>query len=128
MDKKSLKDFGITMGIAFFIISAVIFMKHRYSIVPTLLIAVVFLILALLRPQLLKSFYIPWMKLAFILAWINTRLILIILFYLFFLPTGLILKIFGKDLLERKIEKSKNSYWRKKEAINFNPADYERQY
>lgn len=76
----------------------------------------------------LKYIYRLWMKLGLVLSWINTRLILIILFYLLFTPMGIVMRMFGVDLLDRKIEKGKDSYWRKKEKKEFNPPDYERQF
>lgn len=78
--------------------------------------------------KLLKSLYSLWMKFALILSWINTRLILIILFYLIFTPIGLVLRILGKDLLDRKINKISKSYWRKKEENKFGLAAYQKQF
>jgi uncharacterized protein involved in cysteine biosynthesis len=68
------------------------------------------------------------MKLAFVLAWINTRLILWIIFYLVFTPIGLVMRLLGVDLLARKIEKNKDTYWIKKEKSGFEPKDYARQF
>jgi len=128
LDRKSLRQFGITMAIAFFIITLIILMRHKHSVIPTSIISITFLILALTLPALLKPIYIFWMRLAFVLGWINTRLILFILFYLFFAPVGLVMRLFKVDLLDRKIEKNKDSYWRKKEKMEFNPSNYERQF
>ena len=41
---------------------------------------------------------------------------------------GIAMRIFGVDLLEKKIDKNKESYWRKKEKMEFNPLNYERQF
>ena len=62
------------------------------------------------------------------MAWINTRLILFIVFYLIFTPLGLVMRLFGADLLERKIDKRKDSYWLKKEKKAFVSSDYDRQF
>jgi hypothetical protein len=127
-DKKNLKNFGITMCVVFLVITGLIIVKHRHSAVPTAVISGTFLFLALIQPLLLKPVYIPWMKLVFVLGWINTRLILSIIFYLVFTPIGLTLKLFGVDLLDRKIDKNRQSYWQKREKKEFNPLDYERQF
>jgi hypothetical protein len=128
LDKKSLRKFGVTMAIAFLIITLIIFIRHKYSIIPTFIILAIFLILAFTLPALLKPVYILWMRLAFVLSWINTRLILFILFYLLFAPVGLMMRLFRVDLLDRKIEKDKKSYWRRKEKKEFSSLDYERQF
>lgn len=127
-DKKGLRNFGITMCIAFLVISSLIIFKHRHSAVPTLTISAALLLSALIRPILLKPFYIIWMNFAFTLGWFNTRIILLLIFYIVFAPVGLFLGLFRADLLDRKIDKNKDSYWLKKEKKEFNPADYERQF
>ncbi len=116
------------MGIAFMAITIFILLKHKHTIFYTSIISAVFFILALVTPVLLKPVYIFWMKLALILGWINTRLILLIIFYFVFAPIGLAMRLFGVDLLERGIERSKETYWKKKDKKAFNPLDYERQF
>lgn len=126
--KENLRKFGITMGIVFLLITLIIFIRHRYNILPTLIISLIFFVVGLISPVLLKPIYVIWMKLAFILSWINTRLILWIIFYLIFTPIGIVLRAFGVDLLDRRIEKDKGSYWKKKEKKVFSPLNYERQF
>jgi hypothetical protein len=127
-DKLVLKKFGITMCIVFLVITGLISFKHGNIYMPVIVIAVAFFILGLIRPVLLKPLYIIWMRFAFVLAWINTRLILFIMFYLVFTPIGLLMRIFRIDLLDRKIDKNKDSYWIKKEKKVFTPLEYERQF
>jgi hypothetical protein len=128
LDISGLKKFGITMGIAFAIITLFILVRHRCSIFITSGISVLFFIFAFLMPNFLKPAYILWMRLAFILGWINTRLILIIMFYLVLTPISIVIKLLRIDLLDRRINKDKNSYWHKKENKVFNALDYERQF
>jgi len=124
-DARSLRKFGITLGVAFVAISGLIYLKRQYFSLPLLIVALAFLASALTIPNALKPVYIIWMKLASVLSWINTRLILCLIFYLVFMPIGLVLRLCGKDLLDRKIQKESNSYWKKKETA---PANYERQF
>jgi len=127
LDKKSLKNFAITMGFAFLAIAGLFYLKHK-QINPVLAeISLTFFILGLISPGILKPVYIVWMKLAFVLGWINTRLILMIMFYLVITPIGLGLKLFGVDLLDKKMD-NKSSYWKIKEKKAFDPADYEKQF
>jgi hypothetical protein len=126
--REGLKKFGITMSAAFGIIALIISLKHRHSPLPVAGVSATFLALGLLAPASLKWVYIVWMRFAFILGWVNTRLILCILFYLFFTPIGIGIKIFGTDLLDRGIQKDKDSYWKPKEKTPSNPLSYERQF
>jgi len=128
LDTKNLRKFGITMGIAFAVITFFILFRHKQGIFATLNVSILFFIFAFIMTNLLKPVYILWMKLAFILGWINTRLILIIAFYLVLTPMSIIIRLLGKDLLDRKINKNMGSYWHNKEVKAFNPLDYERQF
>jgi hypothetical protein len=127
-DKKTLKKFAVTMGIFFIGITVFILMKRRYIAKIPFTISAVFFLLAIFLPNILKPVYFLWMKLTFILGWVNTRVILIIVFYLIFTPVGLLMRLFGNDSLDLKIEKNRTSYWKKKIIKEFNPLDYERQF
>ena len=50
-----------------------------------------------------------------ILGGIIAPIVMAFLFYLVVTPTGLIMKLLGKDLLNLKIYKAKKSYWIKRE-------------
>ncbi len=129
MDKKSFKRFGITIGIVFTFIALFSLLKNRQNNVPIFIsLSIVFFLLAFTLPVLLKPIYIIWMKLAFLLAWVNTWFILFVIFYLVLTPTGLLMKLFRFDPLERRIDKKKASYWIKKEVVEFNRLNYERQF
>jgi hypothetical protein len=65
---------------------------------------------ALVHPASMIYFYKPWMKLAEGLGFVNTRIILFIVFYGMFLPMGFIMRLFGKDPMNRKIETTLGSY------------------
>jgi hypothetical protein len=127
-DRKTLKKFGITMAIAFLAIAVMILLRHKHNVIPVAVTSLVFFTMAYMRPEILKPAYIAWMKLAFVLSWINTRLILIVMFYLFMTPIALLLKLFGVDLLDRRIDKTKQSYWLPKEKGRQAGMDYERQF
>ncbi len=114
LGKNNLRKFGITLGLAFLIITLLLVARHEHSLSP-FLISIIFFVLAFIMPILLKPIYIIWMRLAFMLGWINTRLILFIIFYLVFTPIGILMRLFRVDSLDKKIDKNKESYWRRKE-------------
>ncbi|MDD2688665.1 MAG: SxtJ family membrane protein [Candidatus Omnitrophica bacterium] len=128
LSKNNLRKFGIIMGAAFLVIALFILLKNKNNILPVACVSGGFFISALFIPAMLKPVYIFWMKLDFILSWVNTRLILSILFYAVFTPMGLGMRLFGIDLLDRKIEKRRGSYWRKKDKKQLFALDYERQF
>lgn len=127
-NKITLRKFAVTMGIAFLVITIILLLKGGSGIILTLAVSGLFFTAALIRPGPLKYIYIVWMKFAFILGWFNTRLLLLLMFYLVFMPVGLIMRIFRIDLLDRRIDKNRVSYWINKDRKVFKPLDYERQF
>jgi hypothetical protein len=85
----------------------------------------VFLLLGFVAVPLLRPVYIGWMKFAFVLGWVNTRLILGVFYYLILTPTGLIMRLVGRDPLERKIDRSAPSYWIRRVPKEFDKKRYE---
>ena len=87
--------------------------------------AVFFLATGLVGYPVLRPLYIGWMKLAIVLAWVNTRLLLGLFFYMILTPTGLVMRLFGKDFLDAKIDRSAKSYWKVRQQNVFDPKRYE---
>ncbi len=126
--KKELKNFSITMFAALGVIGTMLFFKNKGIYVWFYLSGAVFLLLGMSAAELLKPIYLIWMRFAFVLSWINTRLILLIIFYLIFTPMGLLVRLFKGDLLDRKIDAQSDTYWIKKEKVDFKHSNYERQF
>ena len=70
----------------------------------------VLILWALLAPTTLKPVYVGWMKFGNVMNWINTRIILGILFYGIFLPIGVVMRLFGNDPMYRKLDSGLSSY------------------
>ena len=101
MAKKQLREFGLLIGFGFpifigWIIPA--FVGHTFRI-WTLWIAIPTLILGLLRPSSLQFPYKAWMFIGHTLGWINSRIILGLIFVFVLLPISLIMRLFGYDPL-----------------------------
>lgn len=75
----------------------------------------------------LKTLYSYWMKFAHALGWVNTRIILSIVYFLIFTPLSIIFRLIGKDPMERRF-KAAGSYWTKREATEFRQEDYKKQF
>lgn len=77
--------------------------------------------------KFLKVIYKAWMKFAHALGWVNTRIILFLIYFLIFVPIAVLFKVIGKDPLDRRFE-AVGSYWIKKETRVFRQDDYRRQF
>ena len=81
--------------------------------------AAFFLVTGLLGYPILRPIYLGWMKLAFVLGWLNTRILLGLFFFLVMTPVGLVIRIFGRDLLDRRANPSAQTYWKRREDQKF---------
>ena len=112
VSKKELREFGLIFGGILVLLFGLLLpwlIDQPFPIWPWWLLSVS-ASLAIIYPLSLKPFYKLWMAFGSVMGWINTRLILGIVFYLVFLPFGLALKLLGKDPLSRKINNKVESY------------------
>jgi len=127
-EKSNFRNFGITVGIILLIISGFLYWKEKESVQIFLTIGITFLLTAVAIPVILKPVYWIWMIFAVILGWFMTHVILSLLFYVVFTSIGLTLRFFGKQFLELRWDKSKDSYWNYKIKKQYKKTDYERQF
>jgi hypothetical protein len=76
-----------------------------------LILAVLFLAAAWLKPPLLHPLNRLWMKLGLLMHRIVNPIVMGLLFYGTIWPTGLVMRMRGRDLLRLKREPSSDSYW-----------------
>ena len=102
--KKTLREFGFLMGLIFpFLIGWILPLIGGHSFRTwTLFISVPSIILAFTNPILLLYPYRAWMKLGHILGWVNSRIILGLVFFIVLQPIALIMRILGHDPLRTK--------------------------
>jgi hypothetical protein len=65
---------------------------------------------ALAAPTSLRPLYKGWMRVGAVLGWINTRILLLIVYCLLVVPIGLFMRLSGRDPMSRRIDKSLDSY------------------
>jgi len=100
-----------------------------HTTVPMVLwtIATALFLFGLIWPNLLRHFHRVWMGLGTVLGWVNTRIILSLLFYAVLTPIGLIVGLF-RDPLDRQLGDGRVSYWVRKERKPVDPKTYENQF
>jgi len=86
------------------------------------------LILAgLFMPLLAKFFHVWWMRLAFALGYVNSRILLTLIYFLVFMPYGFVSRLFGRDPLGRGGAKTE-SYWIPRERARQAKEQFERMF
>ena len=127
-EKSDLQKFGITVSIVLMIIAGLLFWKEKESCQMFFGIGAIILLTTITIPVILKPVYLIWMSFAIIIGWIMTRVILSLLFYIILTPIGLALRLFGKQVLELRWDKSKKSYWNIRSNVDDKYTKYEKQF
>ena len=125
-----MRKFAIVMAIVLVLIGTLIYLqKHSFDIAKFLWgIGILFLIVGLLSPFVLRPIYRLWMLIGGLLGGFVSRIILTMLFFLLFVPIGLILRLMGKDLLNQKFNQSGESYWVKRGPSGLAKEQYRKMY
>ena len=67
---------------------------------------------ALLFPSSLAPLYRGWMRAGMVMGYINTRIILFLLYYLVFFPVGLVIRLIGRDTMSRTLSPGSGDSYR----------------
>ena len=124
-DKWEQRKFGLLMGVIIALIGLVRWAIHGFSDFPVyfFVVAGVFFGLGLVAPVALKPVFLAWMKLAVVLNWIMTRVMLGLAFYLMITPVRFVIKVFGEDPLKRAYLPEVETYW---EEAEDQPEEFDR--
>jgi hypothetical protein len=111
-DRAELRKFGLILGglfAAFFGVLPMLRERPTMHVWPWCLAAFLW-VLALLRPSMLSYLYDGWTRLGWVLGWINTRVILTLIYVLFIAPLGIAMRLFGRDRMARRFDHAAVSY------------------
>ena len=106
----SNKSFGIVFFLVFIIVGVYPLVSNEEFRLWALITALIFLILGLINSSILTPLNMLWFKFGLLLGRIVSPVIMALVFFCVVTPTGLIMKLFNKDLLKLK-KKNKESYW-----------------
>jgi len=106
----SNRSFGIVFFVVFFIIGIYPISNNGDIRLWSIFISLIFLLLGIKNSRSLTPLNIIWFKFGMFLGKIVSPLIIGLIFFLVVTPTGIIMKILGKDLLKLK-KNNKKSYW-----------------
>ena len=124
-----LRQFGLLFGAILVLLFGLLLpflIGYSFPLWPWV-VAPIFAALALLAPTALTPFYRGWMRFGLIAAFINTRIIMFVLYYALFVPTGLVMKLFGRDALARTTGGKNTDSYRVASAVRPNDH-FERPY
>jgi hypothetical protein len=126
-DRKTLTSFALIVGAALLVIAAFRWYRGSASWIWITLIAIAALLLiaAAIAPSLLRPVYRVWMRIGEALGWINTRILLTLVFFLVVAPIGLLMRLFGRSPIAME---KRDSYWTDVEPHSYGDRHVEKQF
>jgi hypothetical protein len=109
--RKELRHFGLVVGAVFTVIGLwpLVFRGEPLRL-WALGIGGLLMACGGARPSVLAPIHTGWMWVGHILAWINTRILLGIVFYALVTPIGLLFRLMGKDTMRQTFAESSTTY------------------
>ena len=123
--RKALRSFGLVVGGIFVAIVAFSLWRRGFDVATWHRVlgglGGALVVLGAVAPRVLLPAYRLWMGLAVVLGFIMTRVILTAMYYLVFTPIALVLRLTGRDPMQRRLDSAAPSYWVEKVYTDDSP-------
>lgn len=127
--EKEKRDIRIVFLI-FSLLSAIFAWKFYHSILSYVFMALFLFLLFIIvfTPLTLRPVFQLWLKIAHTIGRFNTQLFMSLVFLVIFMPIGLVMRLFGRDPMKRKMQ-VQGTYWEPYELEGLkDKSRYERQF
>ena len=114
----SNRSFGLVFFVVFFVISLWPILSENEIRIWSLILSVIFLILGILNSKILTPLNKVWFRFGIFLGNFIAPIVMGIVFFLVVTPTGILAKLFKKDLINLKKNNDKTYWVEKKETIS----------
>lgn len=126
---KELRKFSITMFCALCVVGLLVLWRKSEGVGLALCgIGLVLLLCGGIAPRILRWPYKGWMSFAFALGFLTSHLMLLLVYYFVVAPTGIAMRMLGRDILCRKMDKKGQTYWIKRERNEGGRERYEKMF
>ena len=113
-EQSSEKSFGVVFSIVFLIVALYPLINSEGLRIWALVVSIIFFLLAFVAPKVLVLPNKIWFKFGLLLGSIIAPIVMAMVYFITVLPTGIIMRLLGKDLLKQKLDNNAKSYWIKR--------------
>ena len=112
--RTELRVFAGLQLIFFAIVAWMISHRFEGTTLPrvVMIISGIAAVAGLIGPKLLRPVYVIWMAAVLPIGWVVSHVMIAAVFYLMITPFGQIMKLCGRDPMERKFETTAKTYWK----------------
>ena len=113
-EQSSEKSFGVVFSIVFLIVALYPLITFAGLRIWALVVSIIFFLLAFLAPKILVLPNKLWFKFGLLIGSIVAPIVITLIYFVTVVPTGLIMRLLGNDLLKQKLDNNAKSYWVKR--------------
>ncbi|UCE50229.1 MAG: hypothetical protein JSW47_08700 [Phycisphaerales bacterium] len=126
---QQLKVFGLLLGPFLGLIGVLLFWRIGTWTIPVVcwIVALLWAMVYHCVPSIKRTMYVVWMAVMYPIGWLVSHALLVLVYFGWITPVGLLMRLFGYDPMRRRLGREAASNWiRRKPAGNLNR--YFRQY
>ena len=128
VSNKQARNTALIVSGVLLLIAAWNYYRGRMTVVAILgSVGLLLLVMGLFLPAVARRFHVAWMKLAGILGYVNSRILLFLLYYLLITPYGIVSRLVGRDPLNRR-GAAKTTYWLPRKTSRQTREQFERSF
>lgn len=122
------RTFGLIFAAIFLLIAILPLIWANEVRMWALMVSAAFTSIALLLPRALTPLNQLWAKFGQLMHKVTNPLLMGLVFFLTVLPTGIIMRLLGKDPMNRRLDPQAQSYWIKRENADITPESFDNQF
>ena len=110
-DERELRSFGLLLGALVAAIFGLwpLWRHHSMPLWPWIIAGALWMG-ALIAPRGLRYLHFGWTRLGHALGRVNTPIIFSLLYAVAFIPLGMVMRLWGRDRMQRKFDRATESY------------------
>ena len=111
--RKDLRVFAVLQLVFFTVVAAIVYHKRGSVALPAGIgvVSAALAVIGCVAPRLVRPVYIAWMLAVAPIGWLVSHVVLALAYFVVFTPVAWIMRLCGKDPLQRRFDPQAGSYW-----------------
>ena len=111
--RRELKFFGVLLALFFVLIGGLVWWRTESTsiAISSWVVAMVVASVYYLLPPTRRTMYRAMVNLTYPIGWTIWHLLLVVIFFGWITPAGLLMRLFGRDPMQRRLDRSAETYW-----------------
>jgi hypothetical protein len=122
------RSFGLLFTVVFGLIGAWMWWKASDYAAVAFALAALFLLAALAFPRVLRPLNSAWMRLGLLLNRVVSPIVMGVIFFGLLTPVAAIMRLRGRDVLQRRFDPARESYWIRRDPPGPDGSSFPRQF